>query len=252
MSFRVTLPGAEVMFSTREGGVSSGPYESLNLGLLTGDDRELVILNRRRLAARAEVEPDDVVMGWQVHGTEIEEWEGRDPDTAFLDPQGGHLKVDGHITRQPGIAPLVLVADCLPLAIAGGGTVAMLHCGWRGLAGGLIAKAVARMRELAADAVFGRPRPDAGHVAAAVGPGIGACCYEVGDEVLDAFADYGGVTSGRLLDLRAVADQQLRAAGIQRIEHVDYCTSCHPELFFSHRRDAGITGRQGGVAWLTG
>jgi polyphenol oxidase len=243
MSFRVTLPGAEVLFSTREGGLSSGPYESLNLGLLTGDDRELVIQNRRRLAARAEVEPENVVMGWQVHGAEIKEWEGPDPDTAFLDPQGGHLKVDGHITREPGLAALVLVADCLPVAIVGGGTVAMLHCGWRGLAGGLIAKAAARLRELsAANAPAG----------AAVGPGIGACCYEVGPEVLDAFADFDGVAEGRMLNLRAIAEQQLHAAGIEHVEHVDYCTSCHRELFFSHRRDDGVTGRQGGIAWLTG
>ena len=252
MSFRVTLPGAEVLFSTREGGLSSGPYESLNLGLLTGDDRELVIQNRRRLAARADVEPENVVMGWQVHGAEIKEWEGPDPDTAFLDPQGGHLKVDGHMTREPGLAALVLVADCLPVAIAGGGTVAMLHCGWRGLAGGLIAKAAARMRELSA---ANRPtvgaEPDT-PFGAAVGPGIGACCYEVGPEVLDAFADFDGVAEGRMLNLRAIAEQQLHAAGIEHVEHVDYCTSCHRELFFSHRRDDGVTGRQGGIAWLTG
>src|SRR3954464_8986666 len=183
MSFRVALPGAQVVFSTREGGLSSGPYESLNLGLLTGDDRELVIGNRRRLAARADVEPEDVVMGWQVHGTDIKEWERRDAEWAFLDPQGGHLKVDGHLTSEPGLAALVLVADCLPVAIAGGEAVAMLHCGWRGLAGGamrpgggrgraggLIAKATARMRD---PATADRPP-----FAAAVGPGIGACCYE--------------------------------------------------------------------------
>jgi polyphenol oxidase len=236
VSFRVSLPGAEVLFSTREGGFSEGAFESLNLGLLTGDDRELVIRNRRRLAATADAEPENVVMGWQVHGTDIREWEGPDPDTAFLDPQGGHLKVDGHLTRNPDLAALVLVADCLPVAIAGGGTVAMLHCGWRGLAGGLIGEAAARM-----DAQ-----------GAAVGPGIGQCCYEVGDEVLDAFAAYDGVADGHMLNLRAIAEQQLRAAGIDRVEHVDYCTSCHPELFFSHRRDNGVTGRQGGMAWLTG
>jgi polyphenol oxidase len=236
VSFRVSLPGAEVLFSTREGGFSEGPYESLNLGLLTGDDRPTVIRNRRRLAELAEARPENVAMGWQVHGTDIKEWEGPDPDTAFLDPQGGHLKVDGHITRNPDLAALVLVADCLPVALAGGGTVAMLHCGWRGLAGGLIAKAAARM-----DAA-----------GAAVGPGIGPCCYEVGQDVLDAFAGFDGVTDGRMLDLRAIAEQQLRAAGIEQVEHVDYCTSCHPELFFSHRRDDGVTGRQGGLAWLTG
>lgn len=250
MSFRVTLPGAEVLFSTREGGLSSGPFESLNLGLLTGDDRELVIENRRRLAARADVEPEDVMMGWQVHGTDFREWEARDPDTAFLDPQGGHLKVDGHLTREPDLAALVLVADCLPVAIAGGGTVAMLHCGWRGLAGGLIVKAAARMRELA-DADAPASGGDRAVFAAAVGPGIGSCCYEVGKEVLDAFAAFDGVADGRMLNLRAIAEQQLRAAGIDRVEHVDYCTSCHPELFFSHRRDDGVTGRQGGIAWLT-
>jgi len=244
MSFRVALPGAQVVFSTREGGLSSGPYESLNLGLLTGDDRELVIGNRRRLAASADVEPEDVVMGWQVHGTDIKDWVGRDPRSAFLDPHGGHLKVDGHLTSEPGLAALVLVADCLPVAIAGGEAVAMLHCGWRGLAGGLIAKATARMRD---PATADRPP-----FAAAVGPGIGACCYEVGPEVLDAFADYEDAADGRMLDLRAIADAQLRAAGIEQVEHVDYCTSCHPELFFSHRRDQGVTGRQGGIAWLTG
>ena len=236
MSFNVSLPGAEVLFSTREGGFSQGAFESLNLGLLTGDDREAVIRNRRRLAELAGVAPENVAMGWQVHGTDIKEWEGPDPDAAFLDPQGGHLKVDGHIARERDLAALVLVADCLPVAIAGGGSVAMLHCGWRGLAGGLIAEAAGRMQA----------------ECAAVGPGIGQCCYEVGNEVLDAFAEYDGVADGRMLNLRAIAEQQLRAAGIERVEHVDYCTSCNPDLFFSHRRDNGVTGRQGGMAWLSG
>ena len=237
MSFHIELAGAEVLFSTRQGGFSSGEFESLNLGLLTGDDRSTVIRNRRRLAEMAEIEPGNVAMGWQVHGTDIKEWDGPDEDKAFLDPQGGHLKVDGHITQQHGVAPLVLVADCLPVALAGDGVVAMLHCGWRGLAGGLIGKAVARMD---------------GASAAAVGPGIGRCCYEVGKEVLEAFADFPGVADGRMLDLRAIAIAQLRAAGVEHVEHVDLCTSCNPELLFSHRRDNGITGRQGGLVWLSG
>jgi hypothetical protein len=236
VSFTVELPGAEVLFSTRQGGFSSGAFESLNLGLLTGDDGPTVIRNRRRLADLAEVQPENVAMGWQVHGTDIEEWDGSDDDQAFLDPRGGHLKVDGHITRQRGLAPLVLVADCLPVALAGNGAVAMLHCGWRGLAGGLIAEAAERMHA----------------EGAGVGPGIGPCCYEVGDEVLEAFAVYDGVADGRMLNLRAVAEAQLRVAGIEPIEHVDLCTSCNPELFFSHRRDNGVTGRQGAIAWLTG
>jgi YfiH family protein len=237
VSFTVDLPGASVLFSTRDGGVSAGPYESLNLGLLTGDERASVIANRTRLAAMAGAEPENVVMGWQVHGSEIREWDEPDRDHAFLDPQGGHLKVDGHISRRPGVAALVLVADCLPVAIAGDGAVAMLHCGWRGLAGGIIGGAAARL---------------GGVSGAAVGPGIGRCCYEVGDEVLARFSGYEGVAEGRMLDLRAVADAQLRAAGVERVEHVDHCTSCRGDLFFSHRRDNGVTGRQGGIAWLTG
>jgi YfiH family protein len=236
VTFPVALPGARVLFSTREGGVSEGPYESLNLGLLTGDDRERVIDNRRRLAGLAGAAPEDVVMGWQVHGTDIREWDGPDPDRAFLDPRGGHLKGDGHVIRRRGMAALVLVADCLPVAIAGDGAVAMLHCGWRGLAGGIIGRA--------GELIDGQ--------AAAVGPGIGQCCYEVGDEVLEAFAEYEGVADGRMLSLRAIAEAQLRAAGVEQVEHVDHCTSCRADLFFSHRRDKGVTGRQGGIAWLTG
>ena len=85
---------------------------------------------------------------------------------------------------------------------------------------------------------------------AAVGPGIGRCCFEVGPEVLARFEDYEGVADGRMLDLRAVIAQKLAAAGVERVEHVDHCTSCRPELYFSHRRDRGVTGRQAGLAVL--
>ena len=222
--FRLDLDGARVLFSTRHGGVSQGPYESLNLGLLTGDERELVLENRRRLADSAGVA---LAAGHQVHGTEIKDWAG--PGEGELDD------VDGHTTTVPGLGLLVFVADCYPVALAGGGRVAMLHCGWRGLAGGILERAVARFGDAPA---------------AAVGPGIGGCCYEVGDAVLAAFADVEGAATGRMLDLRRVTGARLRAAGVTRIEHVDMCTSCNPGLFFSHRRDDGVTGRQGGLAWL--
>jgi copper oxidase (laccase) domain-containing protein len=92
----------------------------------------------------------------------------------------------------------------------------------------------------------------AGELQAAVGPGIGPCCYEVGPEVHEAFAPYGpGVRHGANLDLRAVARSQLERAGVSVVHDLDLCTTCRPELFFSHRRDRGITGRQAGVAWLT-
>ena len=127
------------------------------------------------------------------------------------------------------------VADCLPVAIAGERGVAMLHCGWRGLAGGIVARGV----------------DEVGATAAAIGPGIGPCCYEVGDEVLERFAGLGdGVAAGRMLDLPEVARRLLAAAGIDAVESSGLCTSCDPELFFSHRRDAGRTGRQAGLVWL--
>jgi polyphenol oxidase len=145
--------------------------------------------------------------------------------------------VDGHATSAAGVGLLVLVADCLPVALSSGDRVAMLHCGWRGLAGGIVERAVASFSSAPA---------------AAVGPGIGSCCYEVGDEVLAEFSDLPGVARGRMLDLRAVASRKLEAAGVASVEHVDLCTSCNPDLFFSHRRDRGVTGRQGGLIRLNG
>jgi hypothetical protein len=219
------LEGARVAFSTREGGVSEGPYRSLNLGILTDDEPGRVRKNRRRLAARAGLEGDAIAMGRQVHGTEIAEWG---------EPGGELPEVDGHVTSRAGLGLMVLAADCLPMALAAPGRVGMLHCGWRGLAGGIVEGAVAR---------FDTPP------AAAVGPGIGGCCYEVGEEVLAAFAGTPGAARGRMLDLRAIAEAKLRAAGVEAVEHVDLCTSCRADLFFSHRRDDGVTGRQGGLVW---
>jgi YfiH family protein len=236
-AFTVDLPGARVAFSTRQGGVSEGPYESLNLGVLTDDEQDRVEENRRRLAGHVQLDPARIAMGWQVHGTDIATWSGPPPAgrDGFASPGAQLEQVDGHTTTVPGLGLLVLAADCLPVALAGAGRVAMLHCGWRGLAGGMIAKAVALFEEAPA---------------AAVGPGIGRCCYEVGPEVLDAFSELQGVASGAMLDLRTVAKAQLRRAGVVGVEHTELCTSCHPDLLFSHRRDRGVTGRQAGVVWL--
>lgn len=227
------LPGASVTFTTRRGGVSEGPYESLNLGILTDDDPDRVAENRRRAALSAGVSPPRMAMGWQVHGTALKEWTEPPRDRAYAEPGGKDLdRVDGHLTRERALGLLVLVADCYPVALSDGEQVAMLHCGWRPLAGGIVEDAVAR---------FGSAP------SAAVGPGIGACCYEVGDEVAAAFADIEGAASGRMLDLRRVISAKLEAAGVSDVQHVDACTSCAPELYFSHRRDDGVTGRQAGI-----
>lgn len=232
----VALPGGQVVFSTRDGGVSDGPYESLNLGILTDDDQARVAENRGRLARGAGLSPDRVAMGWQVHGTDILEWDGPPSRGGFASPGADLDQVDGHATGAHGVALLVLVADCLPVALVSPSRVAMLHCGWRGLAGGILKRAL--------DGFEDQP-------VAAIGPGIGPCHYEVGPEVLEAFSDLAGVAEGRMLDLKAVADAQLRAHGVSHVHDVGRCTYCEPDVFFSHRRDNGVTGRQGGMVWRT-
>jgi YfiH family protein len=234
------LGGATAAFATRLGGVSPAPYDSLNLGLLTADADANAIENRRRLAATLGFPPERVAYALQVHGSDLAmvppSFRGSfSVPRTDKEPRGELTEADGQVVTSPGLAGLVFTADCLPVAVRGPGGVAMLHCGWRGLAGGIVAKGV--------EAV--------GATSAAIGPGIGACCYEVGDEVLDAFSGLGdGIADGRMLDLTEVARRVLREAGVEWIEAADLCTSCNPDLFFSHRRDAGLTGRQGGVAWL--
>jgi polyphenol oxidase len=235
-AFEVALPGARAVFSTRRGGVSHGPYESLNLGILTDDDPERVTENRRRVARAAGVAAERVAMGWQVHGTDLLEWDAPPSGRAYAEPGGKALPpVDGHLTVEPDLALLVLVADCYPVALSDGARTAMLHCGWRPLAGGILERAIERFDETPW---------------AAVGPGIGGCCYEVGPEVLEAFAHLEGVANGRMLDLRAVISRKLAAAGVTNVQQLDHCTSCRPDLYFSHRRDGGVTGRQAGLVVL--
>ena len=229
------LPRARVAFSARSGGVSEVPFESLNLGILTEDAPDSVVENRRRLALALGLTPEQVAIGRQVHGAELATHTDPQAGVPFANPGGEIPGVDGHVIFESGLAALVFVADCLPVALAGPGGVAILHCGWRGLAGGIVARGAA-----AVDATD-----------AAIGPGIGRCCYEVGEEVLDSFAGLGdGIASGQMLDLAEVAHRLLREAGVNRIEMAGLCTSCEVELFFSHRRDAGKTGRQAGLAWL--
>jgi YfiH family protein len=228
------LPGATAAFSTRVGGVSEGEFESLNLGLFTEDDGDAVYANRRVLLAALGRDPDAVLFGHQVHEAELlRRDEAADPNP-FTSPVPLTDRVDGQVTSNATLTPLVQVADCLPVALVGNGGVAMLHCGWRPLAGGIVARGVEEVKA----------------TAAAVGPGIGPCCYEVGEEVLGEFAGLDGVASGRMLDLPAVARQLLGRAGVESVEVSELCTSCTPELFFSHRRDSGRTGRQAGLVWV--
>ena len=170
------------MFSTREGGVSDGPYASLNLGRMTGDDVDRVDENRRRLCAEVGGTLDRLALNRQVHSAFVH----RARAGARGEPG------DGLWTDEPDLPVLAMTADCLPIALArtngGAPAVAVVHSGWRGLLGGVVAEGV---------------RVLGGAVAAAIGPAIGPCCYEVGPEVAEPFAAlYGpGVLRGRNLDL---------------------------------------------------
>jgi polyphenol oxidase len=230
----VELPGARAVFTTRRGGGSSGPYASLNLGFSTDDDPDSAARNRATLLASVGAPP--AAFMYQTHSAKVRVLE--QPAQA-----SERVRVDGQATALSGIAPAALGADCLPIAIAGGGAVAVVHAGWRGLEGGVIAAGVRAVRELAGD--------DSAELGAAIGPGAGPCCYEVGPEVHARFADYVVARHGDNLDLKAIAAVQLEAAGVAAIHDPGLCTICAPSLFFSHRRDAGVTGRQAGLAWLT-
>ena len=230
------LDGAYMVFSTRRGGVSEGAFSSLNLGILTDDDPDAVHANRDRLGDVVGVPFERFLYGRQVHGARVRR------ATAPRDPDRPPAEEDGQATALAAAPALVFVADCLPVMLAAGGAVAALHGGWRGLAGGVLAEGVAALRELGAD----------GPVAAAIGPGAGGCCYEVGDEVQEAFAGYDARRGERRLDLKAVARAKLAEAGVDEVHDAGLCTLCgDPDLFFSHRRDGGVTGRQAGVVWRT-
>lgn len=243
-----SLPGATAVFSTRLGGASEPPFGSLNLGAFTDDERGAVVENRRRLAAALGFPPERIAIGRQVHGAELATHTGPQAPGPFADPGRAIPEVDGHVTAEPSLPLLVFVADCVPVALSGPGGVAMLHCGWRGLAAGIVSRGAAAV----------------GATHAAIGPGIGPCCYEVGAEVLSALENRPSPPTGRKpdsgsgnrpvgrVDLPSVACRMLREAGVERVESSGLCTSCEAELFFSHRRDSGHTGRQAGLVWRNG
>ncbi|MGH2709666.1 MAG: peptidoglycan editing factor PgeF [Actinomycetota bacterium] len=224
--------GFMAAFTERTGGVSGDLYSSLNLGLETGDDPALVARNRERLRAKLEIPAP--VTARQVHGS----------DVLGVDGKTGHVgDGDALTTSTSGVAMAVMVADCVPLALASEaqGALAVVHLGWRGVAAGLVQKALSTFSEPAV-------------VVAAIGPAIGPCHYEVGEDVAEAVnSGVDGLAvadrSGPLprLDLGATIEALLRNLGIVEIDRAEECTACEPERFFSHRRD-GLTGRQALVA----
>jgi YfiH family protein len=220
-----------VAFTTRRGGVSTGPYASLNLGLMTDDASVNVEENRRRVCDGVGANPADLAMNRQVHAATVHR----------ANPGRRDREGDGLWSDEPGVPMLKLTADCLPVAVArtnGRPALALLHAGRLGLLEGIVEAGVAALGE--------------GLSAAVVGPGIGPCCYEVGDDIRDAYRSRFGsrAISGRNLDLWYAAEHVLREAGVTSIERTDICTACNPDDYFSHRRDGGVTGRQGVIGYV--
>jgi len=231
---RWEVDGCRVVFTTRIGGVSEGPYASLNLGRKSGDDVERVDENRRIACEEIGADVSRLALNYQVHSARV----------LRASPAMRDERADGLWTDEPDLPILAMSADCLPIALAragpGGPAVAVLHAGWRGLLEGIVGAGARAVGD--------------GTLTAMIGPGIGPCCYEVGEEVAAPFRERFGadvVRHGRL-DLWTSAERALLAAGVAHVERVDRCTACEPETFFSHRRDHGRTGRQGVIAYVAG
>jgi YfiH family protein len=225
----------------RYGGTSQAPYDELNLGGHVGDDPSRVASNRVLLAEAFGVEPDQLVLMSQVHGTAVAVVDG--PATGGAAPE-----VDALVTAVPGLALVVLVADCAPVLLADttAGVVAVAHAGRRGLAGGIVAATLEAMRGLGAQPAT---------TAVIVGPAICGQCYEVPvalqtEVVAVAPAARSTTRAGTAgLDIRAGVVAQLEAAGVASIEVDPLCTA-ESDRLYSHRRD-GITGRFAALAVRT-
>lgn len=240
-------------FTTRHEGVSRPPYNSLNLGSNTLDSPHSVKGNRSLLTRAVGARMEQLVTVTQVHGTDLLVIDAPNRDFSHFHK----LECDGIVTNQTGVLIGVCVADCVPVLLLDPhrGVAAALHAGWKGTAAGIVTKGIEAFVEL-----FGS-RP--GDILAAVGPGIGGCCYEVDAAVREAFAregaewafvaeEKGGGKWG--LDLRRANVRQLIKAGLAEahIQVAEECVSCNHDLFFSYRRDQGDTGRQMGFIMLTG
>lgn len=219
LGLRLTVGRSEILFTKASSGTFAGP----DADAITAVER----LSGIEFACWAQDE--------QVHGSEVRVIADGDDVAAFSRP------CDAQVTARDDVLCAVRTADCLPVLLAGDDAVGAVHAGWRGLAEGVLAAAVAAISEL------GEAQPTA-----VIGPGARGCCYEVGDDLLATFADYPAATHGlRNLDLAVIATAQLTELGVANIYDCGTCTICsRPEQFFSFRRDSGNTGRMLGAIWL--
>lgn len=232
-------------FLTRLGGVSQGPYATLNLGHTVGDDLGAVQENHRRVFALFGVDRERVVSPYQVHSAHVRPV-GRE--------HGGTVQngTDGLLTATPGLMLLFRFADCVPLLLWDPvhRAVGLVHAGWRGLANGVVRAAV--------DAFVRHARSCPEDLWAGIGPAIGPCCYQVGPEVIERVAQAVSLRpdpvhrrdDGLYLDLPGAVQAELEALGVRRIEASGICTACHTDEWFSHRAEGGRTGRFGALVML--
>ena len=230
-------------FTTRNGGVSRGDFSTLNFGGYTEDDPEDVAENRRRMYEALGITGCTQGFVRQVHGDRICSVRSKD----ILNENDFTINnADGLITDLRGLLIMTLHADCLPLLFFDRvrKVIAVSHGGWRGTAKGIGPKTVEQMRR-----DFGSRPSD---IVAAVGPGISLCCFEVGAEVYEEFqrvfprideCGYRKTDEKYMLDLKKINRIQLEEAGVSRVLVSGYCTKCNEDVFFSHRRDHGRTGR---------
>ena len=238
--------GVHAAMTTRLGGVSVAPYNSLNLGYATADDRASVAQNECLTASALGMPVKDFRWVYQVHGIDVHHAESLPANT----PLGAtEIRGDAVVSHTPGLLCAVKVADCMPVlfAVRDGSAVGAAHAGWRGLSGGVLERTV--------DAL--RVEPE--QLIAWLGPCIGPTAFEVGEEVRAAFVAHDSLaaqhfvpraSSGKFLcDLYAIARQRLRAIGVTNVTGGEYCTFTQSDLFFSHRREAP-TGRMAAFVWM--
>jgi polyphenol oxidase len=211
--------GARIWFFTRLGGVSKDPFDSLNVSTKVGDDPAAVVKNRSLIRDAMGGRPSAWVR--QIHADGV----------ARVSGAGFAGEADAIITEESGFSLVVAVADCVPVALVAGGGVGMVHSGWRGTLSGVAGKTARKLG--------GTP------VRAYIGPCIRGCCYEVSEELAEEFGrEFGpGVVSGRHLSLPAVIRAGLERVGVEEIHDLELCTGCRPDLFYSHRKQGPLTGR---------
>jgi polyphenol oxidase len=232
------LGSVHAAVTQRSGGCSTGPFESLNLGRSTSDVKENVLANEARVLSTLRL-PDRVARLRLEHGARI----------LRVDAPGIYGPADALATEAAGLILWITVADCYPLVLVGNGLRLLGHCGWRGVAAGLIEEMTSLLRS---------SQGDHSPIRAWIGPGIGSCCYPVGPEVARLFPrsvfppeSLSAGSAPRRLDLQGEIHARLIGCGLEpeRIAASGLCTSCQESRFFSHRRDGAPSGRMAALCW---